>query len=162
MASSGKSKQLGLSLWEPSDRPERMDFRQDNEQLEQLVGGHLSSSFLHLTEKEKNYLGLPFSLVHYVGTGKEELGRYVTIPMKAILILCSSHGPSEIDSNGVEHVYWDFWAEKSYGDMVNAGGGGVGYVSNYLISYSKTIGNRVFHLNDKDLRYVAIMLPKVN
>ncbi len=128
--------------------------------LNTLFTEHKDSPTLHLTEQEKTYLGMPFSLLHYVGTGKTELTRYYTVPLEAAIIMCSDHGPSEIDSNGVEHVYWDFWGEKTYGDMVNGGGGGIGYVNNYLTSYSKTIGNRVFHLNDKGLRYFGIMLIK--
>lgn len=69
MASSGKSEKLGLSLWEASDKPERLDFRQDNEKLEELVGPHLNDYFLHLTKKEKDFVRNPIYWTWYQGNG---------------------------------------------------------------------------------------------
>ena len=40
MAASKKSTDLGLCLWEGTDKPRRVDFVADNEAIESQLGGH--------------------------------------------------------------------------------------------------------------------------
>ena len=40
---------LGLSLWAQTDCPQWVDFLQDNQKLDQQVGGHIQDSALHLS-----------------------------------------------------------------------------------------------------------------
>lgn len=70
MAATEHSAVLGLSLWEQSDCPEWADFLQDNQKLEQLAGGHIQNSALHLTAEEKQFLAQRRAVLRYTGTGE--------------------------------------------------------------------------------------------
>lgn len=169
MASSGKSEKLGLSLWEASDRPERLDFRQDNERLEQLIGGHLADAGLHLTPEQKNYLKKPYAAYVYNGTGSTLATRVGPCIAKAVLVMCSDSPPIVPRSDGKYDVYWDFWANINHtlsGRHI-WGLGGVGMVEG---TTSFQTGSKdcekdsrfVLKLNERGKFYVAIFFPELS
>lgn len=167
MASSEKSEKLGLSLWEASDRPERLDFRQDNEQLEQLLGGHLVNDSLHLTPEQKNYLQAPYALYVYGGTGDSLAGRIAPFRPKVVIAMCMDAPPVVQRSDGKFEVYWDYWADATlYGQEKICGMGGVsmGAGTNFR-TYSKeseTNSDIIFKMNEKDKYYLAIFIPSLS
>lgn len=167
MASSGKSEKLGLSLWEASDRPERLDFRQDNEQLEQLLGGHLADASLHLTPEQKNYLQAPYALYTYAGTGLEQAVRFTPCDAKAVLVMCYDAPPVVPRSDGRFDVYWDFWATTTYlkEEKVCGFGGVVRSNSATFLTRSKdseTNSNLVLKMNERGKFYLMILFPALS
>lgn len=95
MASTNKTEKLGLNLWAESDRPQRVDFNNDNMILEQVVGEHAENNSLHLTEGEKTRVSAPVGYTGYVGNG--ETSRAVTLPTNALAAVVYCVGmPSEV------------------------------------------------------------------
>ena len=78
MAATYHTTHLGLSLWAQTDCPQWADFLQDNQKLDQQVGGHIQDSALHLTAEEKQYLSQRSASVTYTGTGSGT--QSVTLP----------------------------------------------------------------------------------
>ncbi len=164
MASSEKSERLGLSLWEASDRPERLDFRQDNEKLEELVGGHIANVNLHMTAGEREYLKLPYGYEVYKGTGKSERWAYPKISItraQAVFVMCCTKPPVLVDAEGITHIYWDVWAPQASGLPGQMTQGGIRNDSGCWVVKSGASGSKYFHLNDADTLYMAIFLPKL-
>lgn len=69
MASSSKTSNLGLNIWSGTDKPRRTDFVEDNNIIDEALGGHLADSERHLTAAEREKLNAPVSAVSYSGTG---------------------------------------------------------------------------------------------
>ena len=69
MGSSGRTEYLGLNRWIKSDRPVMEDFNADNELVDTMLGGHISSDALHLNEVQRQALALPYDMYIYHGTG---------------------------------------------------------------------------------------------
>lgn len=90
MAASSTSTVLGLSLWAQTDCPEWADFLQDNQKLEQLAGGHISNSGLHLAAEEKQFLAQRGTVLTYTGTGSGAAS--VTLPFSPRKITVFAQG----------------------------------------------------------------------
>ncbi|MGI6255292.1 MAG: hypothetical protein ACOYJZ_06625 [Acutalibacter sp.] len=118
MAATNHSTNLGLSLWEQTDRPEWADFLQDNQQLEQLAGGHIANSALHLTAEEKQFLAQRGTVVTYTGSGTGSAS--VTLPFlpRRITVLAQGKPPMAPREDGGWDVFQEEWLsgeETSYG-----------------------------------------------
>lgn len=107
MASSGKTEKLGLSLWEAEDRPQRTDFREDNEKLEELVGGHLTNTAMHLTTNEKNFVRSPFAIMSYTGDGtKSRTFSYPSFRSPRLMLVFAKKAPPMKVVDGKACVYF--------------------------------------------------------
>lgn len=141
MASSEKTAKLGLSLWAASDKPERLDFVQDNQKLEEVVGAHVADMSAHLTGAEKQFLSRPYTIYTYRGTGSTSY-TVKSLPgglePRLILAMCQEFPPCTVDTNGNLNVYWDFWMKA--GSSTSYGGGGI---SVDLTNKTFTMKNRV-------------------
>lgn len=104
MASSGKTSKLGLSLWEETDKPERLDFRQDNEKVESVVGGHIADYMLHLTSTEKAFVRQPVSVTTYQGNGAAARTFNFDFRPDLILVYAQNSPPFRV-VNGVVELY---------------------------------------------------------
>lgn len=159
MASSGKTEQLQLSLWEAGDRPERLDFRQDNEKLEELLGGHLSDPALHLTATQKEYMKRPWGVHTYRGTGySAQYVSTITPRPGAILVFCMEAPPTLPMEDGKTEVFTDFWApvNRLFLSQEYIGGGAVDVAANGMIGFlNLTKDNVVYSLNKKGYHYAA-------
>lgn len=164
MASSGKSEKLGLSLWEAGDRPERLDFRQDNEKLEETVGGHLADTALHLSQTEKSFLGAPYWKFVYIGNGKEKLTAHAfsKLPLPGlILVLANGRPPTMPGENGKVDAYWDFYSYyfNKYPEHYLGGGGITMNIENHDVSFANVEGDVMnVKLNEKGVYYIAYFL----
>ena len=164
MASSNKSEKLGLSLWDSTDRPERMDFVKDNEILEQALGEHLANSTLHFDPGQKEAMGTPFWID--VATGTSPVSRATVskgLP-RLIVVMCQNYPPVVPRSDGKLDVYWDFLytADASYSTTYSLGGLAFDLKNTRWTAYSRTSptnSNLVMHMNDQGLKYVALFLP---
>ncbi len=162
MAASGKTEKLGLSLWEATDRPARLDFRTDNEQLEKLVGGHLADAAAHLLTGEKSFLSHPFKLISYQGNSFSSRAVSLGMSAAAVFVFCGGHPPVEKGEDGVVHVYWDFWLDDPTGAGNYLSVGGVSVNGSQCVVSSKTASGKRFHLNDTGERYTLLVLPKLS
>lgn len=107
MAASGKTKRLGLCLWEPTDKPQRTDFREDNEKLEELVGAHLAQAALHLTSAEKSYVKAPLDLITYTGNGMTTRSMlYSRFKNPSFMLVFAQGKPPVEPENGGVKVYF--------------------------------------------------------
>lgn len=115
MASSGKTKKLGLSLWEAGDKPERLDFRQDNERLEELVAAHVFDASQHLTSWEKTWVKKPFYIYEYSGTGhaarKLLYGNSITSPR---FMICYARDDAPCCVRNGEFLVYAAWGTAKY------------------------------------------------
>lgn len=100
MPSANKTERLGLNLWQGSDRPQRNDFNSDNAIVEEVVGGHVENTDIHLTETEKARVNMPLVTVSYVGNGEAQ--RTVTLPsaVLSVIVFCDSMPCAIFDSAG--------------------------------------------------------------
>ena len=105
MAATYHTTHLGLSLWAQTDCPQWADFLQDNQKLDQQVGGHIQDSALHLTAEEKQYLSQRSASVTYTGTGSGT--QSVTLPFlpRKLTVLAQGKPPMVPRSDGGWDVY---------------------------------------------------------
>ncbi len=161
MASSAKSEKLGLSLWEPEDAPRREDFRQDNEKLEELVGGHLENAALHLTATEKSYLKRPAYMTYYTGNGSSSRNFTVYSGFKNpnLVAVYAYQKPPAIIKDG---VIWNYVALGSAKTPYSGSGGlklGDMWVAVTQNTEEEGIANGYrICLNEKGTIYVIVMV----
>ena len=164
MASSNKTDKLGLSLWESTDRPERMDFVKDNEILDQALGEHLANSLIHFSANQKSFLELPFWFERFSGTSSSSRSSTVKALPKLIVQMCIDYPPVVPRSDGKLDVYWDFLYtdNENYTSTFSLGGIGFDLKNNRWVAYSRTSptnSNLVMHMNDTGVKYVTLFLP---
>ena len=104
MASAKKTSSLGLNLWEETDKPERLDFVQDNQKLEELVGAHLNSTALHLTTEEKERAKTPYKIFSFIGDGQARRPYNLSFEPSLIFVFATLK-PDGIVENGLHSVY---------------------------------------------------------
>lgn len=122
MSASNHSQKLGLSLWEQTDCPEWADFLQDNEKLEETVGGHIGSQAVHLTAEDREFLSHRAAVVTYNGTGSGAAS--LTLPFLPRKLTVSAQGkpPMVSRSDGGWDVFSQVWVQ---GDTQDYGTGGI-------------------------------------
>lgn len=104
MASTKKTSILGLNLWSETDKPERLDFVSDNEKLEELVGAHIKSANIHLTETEKDRARTPYTIFSFIGDGKASRVYNLSFEPR-IFFLFAVNRPDGITENGLHSVF---------------------------------------------------------
>ncbi len=154
MASSSKTSRLGLSLWEASDRPERLDFRQDNEKLESLVGVHIKDAMKHLTTAEKERVQRPYDIYTYTGDGKSQRSYYYNFTPSLALVFAVGKPPVQQREGGV-----DIYCAVAIGMNSTAG---MSMESSRLLLFQQTEsqaqnGMRL-RLNESGVSYVLAMI----
>lgn len=164
MASSKKTDKLGLSLWDSTDRPERMDFVKDNEILEQKLGEHLANVLVHIDPGKADFLNHPFAIKTFVGTGVYDQHIYAEELPRLIIQMCANQPPVVPRADGKLDVYWDFLyaADPDYTTKYTLGGLDFNLKERRWVSYSCPSfnnSNLVMHMNDSGLRYVTLLLP---
>lgn len=104
MASTEKTNKLGLNLWSETDKPERQDFVNDNQKLEELLGSHLQNEALHLTATEKARVKSPYMFFSFQGDGKEKKNWYLSFEPTLVFLFAAN----ELDGgkeNGLKSVF---------------------------------------------------------
>lgn len=164
MASSKKTDKLGLSLWDSTDRPERMDFVKDNEILEQKLGEHLANALVHIDPGKADFLNHPFAITTFVGNGFTNQRMYAEELPRLIVLMCANQPPVVPRSDGKLDVYWDFLyaTNPTYTTKYSLGGLDFNVKERRWAAYSSlspTNSNLVMHMNDSGLKYVGLLLP---
>lgn len=99
MASTNKTDNLALNLWEGTDRPQRGDFNSDNMIIDQALGNHIDDSTLHLTETEKARVKRPVMNYSYVGSGESEATVTLSVIPTMVLVFCEGKPHTVYDSS---------------------------------------------------------------
>lgn len=104
MASSKKSSILGLNLWAETDKPERKDFVEDNQRVDDLLGTHINTSALHLTLDEKARAQEPFRFFSYSGNGKATQTYTLPFAPRMVFVMASSKADGIVE-NGLQGIF---------------------------------------------------------
>lgn len=79
MSSTNKTSLLKLNSWIGSDIPQREDFNNDNQIIDDALSSHLSDSSLHTSSDEKEVWNNPYVITSYYGNGSA--ARTLTLPI---------------------------------------------------------------------------------
>lgn len=113
MPASKKTEILGLSLWEGTDKPRRLDFVDDNNALESILGGHITDAQCHLSEEEKKRVDSPIEVRAYTGNGTERRSVVFEFSPRAVIVFAQGHGASEYNGTYTRHY-------AAFGDAAHA------------------------------------------
>lgn len=122
MAATNHSPNLGLSLWEKTDRPEWADFLQDNQKLEELAGGHIQNAALHLTTEEKEYLSHRAALVTYTGTGSGAASAVLPFLPRKLTVSAQGKPAMAPREDGGWDVFSQVWLQGNGSEAYGTGG----------------------------------------
>lgn len=166
MSATSKSTNLGLSLWQPSDRPERIDFFNDNRIIDKKLGGHINDMLLHLTANEKAFVQNPFKINLYYGDGKEMGWNYAPYqPPRLVIAMCCEMPPVVPGEDGKLYVYWDFWSNWYTDTCWGLGGVKMNEDNTRILRYSKpseTNEKLVYKMNEAGLHYLYLSFPIID
>lgn len=100
MAATNHTKNLNLSLWDETDKPERLDFVNDNNKIESAVSEHTLDTDIHITAELKDKLKTPFVTASYTGTGSTQRTIDFTFEPTLVIVFIPGSLPFEVDSYG--------------------------------------------------------------
>lgn len=144
MSSTNKTEYLKLNDWIGSDRPQRIDFVDDNRIIDEAIKLHVSDSGKHLSSDEKAKITTPYVVISYAGTGSASNTVSLNIEPNFVIVFMKDAPPMETDSSGNILVNQCFVA-KSNGSV----GGAVISGSNVIVYSSDAAANGVKHNMNK-------------
>ena len=154
MASTYKTTYLQLNQWATGDRPARVDYNNDNTKIDNAVGPHINNTNIHCTAGEREVAARPVEVVSVVGNGTTDL-TVGTAPTCNVIFVFSPDKPlQETGEDGKIHCYASLWTKTPEGFVYQ--GGGVSIVNGQTHLYGKTVGSKVYHLNENGVRYVVL------
>ena len=118
MSSENKTRNLKLNLWSPDDRPQRIDFVNDNTIIDNAWSEHTQNGRIHLEENEKKRLERPFECSGYTGTGEDTF--VIALDKNPRVVFLFANGKPMVDYSGGKAV--------CYSGIAYAGLGGSGAV----------------------------------
>ena len=151
MASSSFTTNLGLCNWSDSDRPKRADFISDNGIIDNVLGGHVLNTALHMNAAEKSKALEPFACFIYAGTG--ESSRTITTSFRpSFALVFKKNEPLAMYSDGVNIVNSGITTD---GDGNTSG---VAITTNGVIvqQQSAASNGKRFSLNEEGCQYAII------
>ncbi|MDO4459338.1 MAG: hypothetical protein Q4C42_04510 [Clostridia bacterium] len=162
MASSNKTENLELNLWEATDCPERADFVRDNMNTEAAVSEirselaeHKTAENTHLTAQliaKINSGGVALKTMTYSGTGGTMTNVSLGFAPKAVWVYALNEPTVKVDSGNV----------KIYSGMASSLGNGGGMAlsgSTLRVYQNRTATNGVIYsLNESGVSYAVIGL----
>ena len=152
MASSTFTTRLGLCKWADSDRPKRADFVSDNTIIDNVLGGHVNNSAVHMSTQEKEKALEPYSSIIYTGTGTAERTLAADFRPTFAMVYKKNAPPSEY-SDGVNVVNCGFALYTHGGTSgVSISSSGVTVTQEQTASNGKRIS-----LNEVGCQYVMVI-----
>ena len=100
MSSSEKTEYLNLNAWLGTDRPQRIDFVDDNTIIDTAIKNHVQNATMHCTSTEKAKIDNPYTAISYVGTGDETNVITFAFTPKMVLVFQKDVPPIQTDSSG--------------------------------------------------------------
>ena len=153
MSSASKTANLKLNSWLTTDRPNRNDFNNDNKIIDNQLGGHILNTNIHTTAAEREVASRPVEVKLITGTGSEDLDLGAAPNCNLVVAFRLDHPPM-VEESGQIHCYAACWAKDSAGAV--RGAGGVAVVNGVTHLYSRTVGNKIYHLNDEGAQVVLL------
>jgi hypothetical protein len=90
MPTNNKTPNLNLNAWLGTDKPMRIDFVEDNQKIDNIVGSHINNSLLHLTTAQILKINEPFVIEDFGGTGSAEYN--ISLPFTPSLVIIYMRG----------------------------------------------------------------------
>lgn len=100
MSSSEKTSYLKLNAWLGTDRPQRIDFVDDNTIIDKAIKEHVQNITVHCTSTEKSKIENPYTVVSYTGTGEENQSVSFVFSPKLVIVFRKNAPPIQTDSSG--------------------------------------------------------------
>ncbi len=100
MSSTNKTEYLALNQWLGTDRPQRIDFVDDNRIIDNAVKLHFLDTSKHLSIEQYNKIQEPYVFVSYVGDGNESQNIDIGINAKFIIVFTKDLPLMQTDNNG--------------------------------------------------------------
>ena len=124
MASSNFTTRLGLCSWAASDRPKRADFVSDNNIIDNLLGGHINNTALHMSAAEKDKAIYPFENVVYSGSGDATRNISIGYRPTAVIVFKKNSPTGEYDDgvNIINSAVAAYGVGASSGISINSDG----------------------------------------
>ncbi len=152
MSASNTTEYLGLSQWLGSDRPQRIDFVDDNRIIDNAIKLHFLDTSKHLSTEQYNKLQQPFVFQSYVGDGNESQVITLDISPKLIIVFAKDLPFTQRDTNNNTLINACFTA-KSAG---TTGGAAIGS-NTVTVYYDATPTNGIrYNLNQLHGQYCIV------
>ena len=152
MSSSEKTSYLKLNSWLGTDRPQRIDFVDDNTIIDKAIKEHVQNTAVHCTSTDKSKIENPYVIVSYTGTGEESKSVTFTFSPKLVIVFQKNVPPVQTDSSGNTIV------NQSISAKSNGATGGV-VISGYEVivtQSTKAEEGIFFNLNKYNSQYCII------
>lgn len=152
MSSTNKTEYLKLNQWLGSDRPQRIDFVDDNKIIDDAIKLHNSNSGIHITSEQRDKINEPYVMLSYGGTGSETYSINLGFSPKFVIVFTKNSAPMQIDSSG------DIIVNQSFVAKSNGTAGGVTINgSSVIVTQSSTATNSIkYNLNKLNGQYCII------
>lgn len=153
MASSSKTAKLQLNLWSSTDKPARIDFVRDNQNIESAVSTHTLNSNIHLSESDRSKLTAPYMTTYYSGNGESSKSIAIGFAPKVVIIFRKNSPQIKFNSSGVPIVN---------GAMVIASNGNTGGAvingTNVTVSQASAAASNglIYNLNENGGQYAVM------
>ncbi|MBQ4129706.1 MAG: hypothetical protein IJD68_08075 [Ruminococcus sp.] len=99
MAATSYTENLNLCAWQSSDRPKRIDFVNDNNIIDEKLGGHILNSSIHVSAQEKQRYENPYTVFSYAGDGAGTKTFELENSYRFAIVFQKFYPPVEIDAN---------------------------------------------------------------
>ena len=100
MSATNTTEYLGLSKWLGSDRPQRIDFVDDNRIIDNAIKLHFLDTTKHLSTEQYNKLQQPYIFRSYEGDGNESQVIHLDINAKFIIVFAKDLPLMQKDTGG--------------------------------------------------------------
>lgn len=152
MSSSEKTEYLKLNAWLGTDRPQRIDFVDDNTIIDTAIKNHVQNATMHCTSTEKAKLENPYTAISYTGTGEESNTITFAFSPKMAIVFCKDTPPTQTDSSGNTLVNTAMVVKSN-------GGTGGATISGYNLTVTQSataVEGVMYNLNKYNGQYCAI------
>lgn len=98
MASTNKTENYELNQWVGTDKPQRVDFNEDNRIVDELLHTHFTDMSLHTTPLDK----MQNASYSYFGDGNDEQVLEMPFEPDAVIVMPTNHTPVSIAGTSVK------------------------------------------------------------
>lgn len=152
MSASNTTNILGLNLWQPTDRPKRSDFVNDNTIIENTLGTHIQNNNIHLTAEQKTKLDQLNYVYQYAGNNAES--REITLPFAPSALIVFKKGEPVMTYNNNGYSVINFACAATAGD----GSGCTLSGTTLTVKQSTQATNGVYYnLNKQYAQYLVVL-----
>ncbi len=152
MSSSQKTDYLQLNAWLGTDRPQRIDFVDDNTIIDKVIKNHIENTTMHCSGEEKTRLNNPYIVKSYAGTGESTKTIEFDFVPQLVIVFKRESLPVVTEADGTATVNCGI-AVKSMGST-----GGVSISDKTVtVTYNATATDGVkYNLNYFNDQYVVV------